>query len=604
MATLASDRLPPSPPFSRRRKSWARRFERCCCQTISYFPLAFVYGLTTWAVWVAIKIGFWPSQGKWTGPWTSILCIVLYALANTSYTKAVFTDPGSPLNGSSRTTDAGYQSLPSHEPHQAIPTTYTSLTAKSDGKRRYCKKCQTVKPDRAHHCSTCNRCVLKMDHHCPWLATCVGMYNYKAFLLFLTYTSLFCWVCFGVTAQWVWATILDDERMDEGVMVVNTILLAVLSGIIGLVLSGFTGWHIYLATSGQTTIESLEKTRYLSPLKKSMEQQTSREHDRDRERHYIGAEEEGEEEEHQHQHQTLTEALTEIHANVLPGITRPEEGEDDASPTPPRTHANPHPGQPSHIDSPASQSLRRTYASLEADRERERYAAYLDEQDSEKLPHAFDLGWRRNLRHLFGDNPWLWAVPVCNSSGDGWNWEVSRQWIAKRDEVARDRRRRDEEGLRQWQQAQEQGFAAQNGGVGTGAGGAGRHHHQEPSWRQQSRDPSWSAEQGGKNEEQGRYLTTTNGVASVPLAGRRSYSKADQVLGRGGGRTPPPPPPRRKVDDDGVDNYDTSSDEDADQRSRMLPSARTTRDWNDIPDDFLSSPRTRRERSSGGTKRD
>jgi hypothetical protein len=48
-------------------------------------------------------------------------------------------------------------------------------------------------------------------------------------------------------------------------MPVNYILLSVLSGIIGLVISGFTAWHIHLTATGSTTIESLEKTRYLSP---------------------------------------------------------------------------------------------------------------------------------------------------------------------------------------------------------------------------------------------------------------------------------------------------------------------------------------------------
>ncbi|GAB7347210.1 hypothetical protein MBLNU459_g3316t1 [Dothideomycetes sp. NU459] len=587
MATLASERLPTSPSFHRRRKSWARRFERCCCQAISYFPLAFVYGLTTWAVWVEVSIGFSPGAGKWAGPGTSILGIVLYALADISYTTAVFTDPGSPLNGSSRTTNAGYTSLPTHEPHPSTATTYTSLTAKSDGKRRYCKKCQAVKPDRAHHCSSCNRCVLKMDHHCPWLATCVGMYNYKAFLLFLVYTSLFCWVCFAVTLQWVWGEILDESQMEEGLMVVNTIVLAVLSGIIGLVLSGFTGWHIYLATSGQTTIESLEKTRYLSPLKKSMEHQIQRE------RHFVG------DDTHE---PSIGDQLKEIHANVLPGVTRPEEGEESATP--------PHPGQPAHFDSPASQSLRRTYASMEADRERERYATYLDEQDSEKLPHAFDLGWRRNLLHLAGDNPWLWPLPICNTSGDGWNWEVSRKWIAKRDEVARDREARDAEGLRDWQRQQVDWAREAGSGFATPVGaGAGR-HYASPAYQQQwhqHRDPSWNTERD-EDEEQGRYLTTTNGVASVPLSGRRSPSKADQILGRstGTGRTPPPPP-RRKVDDDGIDNYDTSSDEESDRKSRGPGPAQPTKatdNWNDIPEDFLASSRSRRERSTARTKGD
>lgn len=29
-----------------------------------------------------------------------------------------------------------------------------------------CKKCDSPKPPRTHHCSVCNKCVLKMDHHC------------------------------------------------------------------------------------------------------------------------------------------------------------------------------------------------------------------------------------------------------------------------------------------------------------------------------------------------------------------------------------------------------------------------------------------------------
>ncbi len=34
--------------------------------------------------------------------------------------------------------------------------------------KRWCKKCQLYKPERAHHCKTCKKCVLKMDHHCEY----------------------------------------------------------------------------------------------------------------------------------------------------------------------------------------------------------------------------------------------------------------------------------------------------------------------------------------------------------------------------------------------------------------------------------------------------
>eukprot|EP00494_Astrolonche_serrata_P025905 UN26166 len=57
-----------------------------------------------------------------------------------------------------------------------------------------CLKCNELKPDRCHHCSVCGTCVLKMDHHCPWVANCVGYYNHKYFVLFLTYTVIGCYI--------------------------------------------------------------------------------------------------------------------------------------------------------------------------------------------------------------------------------------------------------------------------------------------------------------------------------------------------------------------------------------------------------------------------
>ena len=45
-------------PMKRSRKSYARKVERACCSIIKYFPLAFVYGVTTWAVWVLGHMAF------------------------------------------------------------------------------------------------------------------------------------------------------------------------------------------------------------------------------------------------------------------------------------------------------------------------------------------------------------------------------------------------------------------------------------------------------------------------------------------------------------------------------------------------------------------
>ncbi|KAK8047055.1 palmitoyltransferase for Vac8p [Apiospora saccharicola] len=470
-------------------RRWARRVERYCCSCITYFPLAFVYGVTTWAIWVVVSIGRSTSKSStaWTGTASSIGGVILYVLLNWSYTTAVFTPPGSTTN------DYGYSTLPTVAPPSA-----TSFTVKSNGELRFCKKCQARKPDRAHHCSTCRRCVLKMDHHCPWLATCIGLRNHKAFLLFLMYTTFFCFFCFAVSGDWVWSELVKQTQYVDTLMPVNYIMLAVISGIIGLVVGVFTGWHILLASKGQTTIECLEKTRYLSPLRKSMQNQYSAQHNGEG----LALPKYGQQ-------------LLDIHANALPGITRPEEGEVRVS-----LDGN-NDVRPTHM----------SYEEMERMRSRKRYEEYLDEQDSEKLPNAFDLGAKRNLLHLFGPSPLLWFLPIINTTGDGWAWEASPKWIAAR-------RNSDDE------------RKPPGGGVET------------PNFIQsQPYDP----EQNGAT----RHYLNTPATPPRPSGGRRTLSKADRVLGRDPDLYVDEPAgsvSMRKLSSQGIDieqdDYDTDSEND------------------------------------------
>jgi len=60
--------LSSSPNMTRR---WARRIERYCCTCATYFPLAFVYGLTTWAVFVLVNISTVQSRVEWIGEFFS-----------------------------------------------------------------------------------------------------------------------------------------------------------------------------------------------------------------------------------------------------------------------------------------------------------------------------------------------------------------------------------------------------------------------------------------------------------------------------------------------------------------------------------------------------
>ncbi|PKS05309.1 hypothetical protein jhhlp_008682 [Lomentospora prolificans] len=441
--------LPEPPKMSRR---WARRVERSCCSFVTYIPLIFVWGMTSWAVWVDIMVGSMaPSKSSWVGTGSSTGAVVLYLMLNWAYMTAVFTHPGSTtsLNGD-------YTAL-ENPPH------ITSFTVKSNGEVRYCKKCQARKPDRAHHCSTCRRCILKMDHHCPWLATCIGLRNHKAFLLFLVYTTLFCWYSFFISGTWLWEEIANDVTYVENLTPVNFALLCVVSGIIGVVVGAFTVWHLILAARGQTTIECLEKTRYLSPLRKSLQNNFVAHHSGPS----AGSPGYGQQ-------------LLDIHSNALPGITRPEEGEEVRS-----------------YPSDGSRPVQFSYAEMERRQRTKRHEEYMDEQDSSKLPHAFDLGWKRNYKHLFGPSPWLWFIPICNTTGDGWSWEASPKWEAARERI---RAEREEQRAREIQAGW--GGSEYSPGLPTGTltpGGAGRHYLASPL-------PS--------------------------PGGQRTPSKADRVLGR------------------------------------------------------------------------
>uniref|UniRef100_A0A8C4R1G8 Palmitoyltransferase n=2 Tax=Eptatretus burgeri TaxID=7764 RepID=A0A8C4R1G8_EPTBU len=128
------------------------------------------------------------------------------------------------------------------------------FTRTESGALRYCERCQLIKPDRCHHCSVCDICVLKMDHHCPWVNNCVGFSNYKFFLLFLGYATLYC--------IFITATVLKyficywEDGLPSSPAKFHVLFLFFIAAMFAVSLGLLFGYHCWLVSTNVSTLEA------------------------------------------------------------------------------------------------------------------------------------------------------------------------------------------------------------------------------------------------------------------------------------------------------------------------------------------------------------
>jgi len=128
---------------------------------------------------------------------------------------------------------------------------------KKSGDRRHCKWCAKYKPDRCHHCRVCRMCILKMDHHCPWIYNCVGFRNFKYFFLLLFYTTIDCHFITWTMLESVKTSVESDTPF----MTMFFLLFGeTLAAFLGILVTCFFSFHVWLMLRGMTTIEFCEKS--------------------------------------------------------------------------------------------------------------------------------------------------------------------------------------------------------------------------------------------------------------------------------------------------------------------------------------------------------
>eukprot|EP00980_Cylindrotheca_fusiformis_P031280 scaffold26118_cov171-Cylindrotheca_fusiformis.AAC.1 len=203
-------------------------------------------------------------------------------LAVYAHFKAMTTDPGAvPPDATPLSEDSNNV--------EAQPGGETDALNQPKRGKRLCRRCNSFKPKRAHHCSVCRRCIIKMDRayfvllcevvfmdilahcfvladHCPWVNNCVGIGNHKYFLLFIFYTCLSCIYSFSLVVVRFYACMVRHGHghthhltcLDRPTQLMSILGLVVEAILFGLFTSCMICDQAGVVTSNMTHIDRLK----------------------------------------------------------------------------------------------------------------------------------------------------------------------------------------------------------------------------------------------------------------------------------------------------------------------------------------------------------
>ena len=147
-----------------------------CCFGYIIIGTDFTFYIFTNIIIIIISILYWIYIGTKLDWILFIFNIIIFILLIYYLNKCSLTDPGFIPRG-----------------NEIIPIS-TDNMERIDGSK-FCDTCLIWRPPRSKHCRFCDACVIKFDHHCPWLGTCIGIRNYKYFVIFLILLTIYSIYC-------------------------------------------------------------------------------------------------------------------------------------------------------------------------------------------------------------------------------------------------------------------------------------------------------------------------------------------------------------------------------------------------------------------------
>ncbi|XP_057792684.1 probable protein S-acyltransferase 1 [Salvia miltiorrhiza] len=117
---------------------------------------------------------------------------------------------------------------------------------------KYCRICNIYQTPRSHHCLVCDNCVEKFDRHCPLIGQCIGLRNYRLYVLFLFMALVFfAYICAFSLQK------LGHKMAQNDVDLIVTFALASFSIGATLLLGVLTCYNLYLIAINQTSCENI-----------------------------------------------------------------------------------------------------------------------------------------------------------------------------------------------------------------------------------------------------------------------------------------------------------------------------------------------------------